>query len=597
MGLPLFSAAVAISTVVVNRRCNQACRFCDRRADSDGAEHSDVAVRAAIERARGDILITGGEPALRPELTSWIALAHRGGRRVILETNGTLFSYPGRAQAVARAGLGEARVALPAGDDVVAAAITRDDPGALERALAGIANLTAAGVEVTVTIPLSDPALPSLARLCERAAAAVRSPGRLRGIVAHVLRGSPLDLPAAARAVVEAAAAAARLPEGGVPFSLDPERALPPCAFAEIAPPARLLDGAIGTRAPVCEECALDGLCPGPAAVIPIAALRPLDGTAARRVAPALGDRARTATLEAVSNFHYFDETRREVLPGLTVRVAYRCNQRCPMCFVDTSLDPVPPRLWQGALDEAAAGGVRYLQISGGEPTLSPHLAAAITRASDGGIGRIELQTNAIRCADRGYTATLARAGLTDALVSLHGASDAIADAVTLAPGTAARTVVGIDALLAEGIAVQLHYVVNAVNFTEAAPFVERVLARWGTRPSLLFSFVAPMDRVPKEAALVPRMSDAAPHLRAALDRCLEAGLRFTGPGSFCGLPLCILDGDPRYYPDRHLVPAGSIASEFVHPAACDGCRERASCRGLRTAYVALHGDGEVHRI
>jgi hypothetical protein len=212
-------------------------------------------------------------------------------------------------------------------------------------------------------------------------------------------------------------------------------------------------------------------------------------------------------------------------------------------------------------------------------------------------VARVELQTNALRCADPAYARALAEAGLTHALVSLHGASDAVADAVTLAPGTAARTAAGVDALLAAGVAVQLHFVVNGVNYGEAPAFVERVLARWGTRPSLLFSFVAPMDRVPKEAWLVPRFADAAPPLRAALDRCRVAGLRFTGPGSFCGLPLCVLDGDARYFPDRHAVPEGSVSSEFVHPPVCDGCRERACCRGVRTAYAALHGTGDLRRL
>lgn len=601
MKLPVVAAtAERVGSVAVNRRCNQGCFFCDVRAGSDGAAFSDTAVREAIARTApsGDVLFTGGEPALRPELCSWIALARRRGARVSLATNGTIFAYRQRAQAVARAGLAEARVALPAGDDDAADAVTRDE-GGLSRALEGIAELSAAGVDVVVTIPLTGAALPSLSRLVARAAATARAPGRLSGFVAHVLRGEPLDLPAAAVAVAAAARAAAALPDGGVPFSFDAQRALPPCAFAAPdlpEPPLRLLDGTRGAPAPPCARCALEGLCPGPSPLVPAEALVPLDGAAARRVAPALGDRARTAVLDAVSAFHYFDEERRAVVPGLTVRLVYRCNQKCPMCFVDTSLDPVSPRLWREAIAEAGARGVRYVQLSGGEPTLAPDLPDAIAEARARGLTRIELQTNAIRCADRRYAFALREAGLTHALVSLHGASSSVADAVTAAPGTADRTALGIDHLLDAGVAVQIHFVVNGLNHHEARPFVERVLLRWGVRPSLLFSFVAPMDRVPKDSWLVPRMADIAPSLASALDRCIEAGLAFTGPGSFCGLPLCILDHQ-RHYPDRHEVPEGSITSEFVRAEACDGCAERQHCRGVRRAYAELHGTGELHRI
>jgi hypothetical protein len=58
-----------------------------------------------------------------------------------------------------------------------------------------------------------------------------------------------------------------------------------------------------------------------------------------------------------------------------------------------------------------------------------------------------------------------------------------------------------------------------------------------------------------------------------------------------------VLDGDPRYYPDRQPVPEGSVTSEFVHPAACDGCSERPFCRGVRAAYADLYGTDEIRRL
>lgn len=592
--------------VIVNRVCNQRCGFCDGRADRDSPEHADAPVREAIARAAatGEATLSGGEPALRAELPAWIALAREAGARVAIETNGTAFAYRARARAVAAAGLAEARVALPAGDDAAADEITRD-PGGLARALDGIAHLTGEGVEVVVTIPLTDRGAPSIARLVERAAAAERAPGRVSRFVAHLLRGAPpLDrarLERFARALAEGARAAAHLPGGRRPFGVARDAAVPPCAFdrgiAAGVPESleRLLDGIQGALAPACRSCALAGPCPGPSPLIDPAALSPLDPAAARRAAPLLGDRPRAVVDDAVSSFHYFDAALDQLAEGATVRLTYGCNQKCPMCFVDTSLGAVPERMWRDGIAEAAARGARYLQLSGGEPTLSPHVASAIALARAGGFARIELQTNALACAEPGFARALAAAGLTHALVSLHGATDAIADRVTLSPGTAARTALGADALLEAGVAVQLHFVVNGMNYPEAPAFVERVHSRWGTRASILFSFVAPMDRVPKEPWLVPRYSDAAPPLRAALDACSARGIAFAGLGSFCGLPLCVLDGDPRYYPDKQPVPAGSVDAEFVHPAACEGCRERPSCRGVRAAYATLHGTAEIH--
>ena len=80
------------------------------------------------------------------------------------------------------------------------------------------------------------------------------------------------------------------------------------------------------------------------------------------------------------------------------VRVGFRCNQDCGFCWQGRDW-PGPPRaVLERWIDEMAAGGVRQLMISGGEPTVYSELLDLVRRARGAGM-QPWLQTNAIRMA------------------------------------------------------------------------------------------------------------------------------------------------------------------------------------------------------
>src|SRR5436190_5790326 len=117
------------------------------------------------------------------------------------------------------------------------------------------------------------------------------------------------------------------------------------------------------------------------------------------------------------------------------IRVGFRCNQDCGFCWQGRDW-PGPPRaVLDGWIDEIAAGGVRRLVISGGEPTVYPELNDLVRHARALGL-RVLLQTNAIRMAKAGFAQDLADAGVDTLLVSYHAANPALSDFLTRAPGT-----------------------------------------------------------------------------------------------------------------------------------------------------------------
>ncbi|OGR90677.1 MAG: hypothetical protein A2V88_10510 [Elusimicrobia bacterium RBG_16_66_12] len=134
--------------------CNADCLFCNVPAESYPypARLSTAEAEWEIDRMAAEgadrLELSGGEPSLRPDLDRLVAHARaRGFSRVELQTNGLALAPRGRAEALRRAGLTHAFVALHSQLPRAHDGLLRM-PGAWRDCVAAIENLIAAGVEV-----------------------------------------------------------------------------------------------------------------------------------------------------------------------------------------------------------------------------------------------------------------------------------------------------------------------------------------------------------------------------------------------------------------------------------------------------------------
>jgi MoaA/NifB/PqqE/SkfB family radical SAM enzyme len=207
----------------------------------------------------------------------------------------------------------------------------------------------------------------------------------------------------------------------------------------------------------------------------------------------------------------------------------------------------------------------------------------------------VALQTNAIRLDDPALVSALVEAGLDEALVSLHGATAKVSDAITEAPGTFARTVKGIDNLHAVGLRILLNFVICEKNYRALVDYMRLVGERW-PRAIVNISFVAAStDVVPRDRDLVPAYSEVLPHLAEALTQAERLGLTIDGFQSMCGIPLCLVpEGMERFFGSLREIPDGFDQGEFVKTDVCRSCALETRCYGIRRGYVELHGPGEL---
>lgn len=594
------------ATVFTNLTCNQRCAFCTFRREKDDVGFT---APARVRRAIGDaaaqgaktLVLSGGEPTLDAGLAGHVRVAREAGfDQVILETNGMVLAYPGRAEALARAGLSTVRVALnatgPASD-----AITEVD-GGFDLTLRGADRAAQAGLALEISTALTSQNLEAAAAL--PAFVAERLPAARRIVLRFVTdadKDSSAD-PEVAAVAVAAMARAAR--EAGVELRFDPRHALPLCLFParrrypelfSMGPPQ--MGHGFG-RVEACARCVASESCPGIQSryleIHGTNGIEPLGDPETRFVRGLGGARRALVEKELTSDSICYTETEAGAQLERIVRINFHCNQDCPFCFVNRDLPAEDPERIRAEIERAGRDGARLLSLSGGEPTLNPHLPDYIRHGAALGL-LVQLQTNAIRCARPGYAGLLREAGLVRAFVSLHAASAEVSDAVTRAPGTFKKTLAGITALVEAGVDVWLNCVITRRNFQELPALVELIHREWGTAPRLNLSYAnASTDLVPVTPEITPRFSEVRPFVQRAVRAARSLGLSCAGLDGECGLPLCFLDPEWIDFERLTELPEPNPAPGFEKPASCDDCRLSSRCVGVRAHYAELHGFAEL---
>lgn len=596
-----------IAPIITNETCDHRCAFCRVRRPVErpsiaGSQSIRARIDAALAAGAEELVLTGGEPTLRRDLPAIIAYAARRGARTILETNAATLDREA-ALHLRAAGLDTARVHLPGwGPDVDR--IT-GDRGGFSRTEAALHELLAVGIRVEANLPICRESAPHLLAIPPAIADTGLDIATLWLVVvtATPATSSPLSCAEATALIARLHAAATAL---GIRSQLSPQVHLPPCLFANPHKVAELYALSPGgrdrpdhRRQPACETCTAADRCPGvPLELLarePDLEVRALpDDRMRRRLSVITGIEAQIER-ELVTN-EIYRRTGGIRQQATTIRVQFRCNQACSFCFVSTHLPAAAEERVSATIVAAAANG-DVVVLSGGEPTLHPKITDFIALARDTGASSIELQTNAVRLASPGFAERLATAGLNLAFVSLHGIVASTSDAITRAPGTFAKTLLGIDALHQTSVALRLNFVACQTNFHELPGYVKMVAERW-PRASICISFVGPStDLVPHSQELIPRYSEVMPAIAQAIALGVALGVEISGFDSMCGIPLCLVPSHLAQFAELATLPENLDRGEFTKSESCRDCALEARCFGLRRRYAALYGDSELRPI
>ena len=160
------------------------------------------------------------------------------------------------------------------------------------------------------------------------------------------------------------------------------------------------------------------------------------------------------------------------------VALTYGCNNACAHCYNEPERFPMvtlPVESWFRVFDKLAHVGIPHIILTGGEPTLHPHLPDLVRYANDLGL-IVGMNTNARLPAHDGApadAAALAAAGLNHVQVTLESCYPEVHDAMVGCPGAFNETVQGIRNAVAAG----LHTITNTTVTRENQDHVLDIVA------------------------------------------------------------------------------------------------------------------------
>ncbi len=274
------------------------------------------------------------------------------------------------------------------------------------------------------------------------------------------------------------------------------------------------------------------------------------------------------------------------------IQVVRICNQTCRFCSNPENGRELPLADAKRLVDDFKERGFDGVIITGGEPTLYPHLAELI-RYTDTRDMPSRLITNGQTTADRPYLLSLVNAGLRHINVSVHSHKPAVQAFISGNRDSLANTVRTLHHLARLPVTVDLNQTVCAHNADHVDETIRWLCERFPHIRHVSWTYLDPyMNRVAENPDVVPRLRDSERAVLAAMRYLQASGRSFRMEK----LPLCYMGEFAHCSTEtRKLVKNEAIAIEFLDERArvdqgmwyygkaltCKTCTLEPICAGL----------------
>jgi MoaA/NifB/PqqE/SkfB family radical SAM enzyme len=294
---------------------------------------------------------------------------------------------------------------------------------------------------------------------------------------------------------------------------------------------------------------------------------------------------------------------------ALSIHLTDVCNSKCTFCIVDSPYikqDTVMRRRVSRFLREHAGQGYEAVSLHGGEPTVRRDFLEILDEIRELGYPTAFLMTNGRKFARTSYARTVVDKGVSLFTVSMHGASAATQDGISLAPGSFDQAVAGIRNLKELGAEIRTNSVVCKDNYAELPEIVELCLDL-GADQVELSALHTSGTAARNFRQVTPRYDEIRPYVLEACDRVLRRGTGLL----LEGFPYCTVPGYERHLVDWSENKFKVLYRSFVmddyedhmddfsrvKDARCGGCVFDRVCGGVYREYAEAFGWDEFHPV
>jgi MoaA/NifB/PqqE/SkfB family radical SAM enzyme len=259
-------------------------------------------------------------------------------------------------------------------------------------------------------------------------------------------------------------------------------------------------------------------------------------------------------------------------------------------------------------LEIAKKRNIEKIVFNGGEPTINPNIIKSVNYAKGLGFKKIAITTNGRMFSYIDFSKKMKQAGLTNAILSIHGHKSELHDYLTRVPGSFNQVFKAINNLKKIGIEVESNTTITKINY-KFLPEIFSFLLEMDVN-IIEAIFVHPGGNALKQfEEIVPSISDAASYVHKALDLVKKKTKKKIYIEAF---PLCLMKGYENYMAESNMPKKRQmIAPDFevkdinfsrkneakIKAPQCDKCIGNDKCEGVWYHYGKIKGFTELKAI
>ncbi len=222
------------------------------------------------------------------------------------------------------------------------------------------------------------------------------------------------------------------------------------------------------------------------------------------------------------------------------IQVTRQCNQECRFCSNPPNKNTLSFAQGKKLIDLYIKEGFAGVILTGGEPTLSPHLEGLIRYAAKRKIS-CRIITNGQKISDFGYLSNLKKAGLRHLHLSFYSYKEKIQAFLTRKDDSLKNIILAFDNLSKiGGLTTDMNITINHYNADHLLENVRWVVGNFGFVRHFVWNNLDPvMNRARENPDTIPRLSEFELSLRQALNYLEKNNKTFRTER----IPLCYLSG------------------------------------------------------
>ncbi|QOV19213.1 radical SAM protein [Blautia liquoris] len=293
-------------------------------------------------------------------------------------------------------------------------------------------------------------------------------------------------------------------------------------------------------------------------------------------------------------------------MKNLSVHLTDTCNNSCIFCVVGSHVgtpEKVNRKLVYEFLKENKDGGFEFVNLHGGEPTLLEEFPDIIRMIKELGYPNISVQTNGRLLSNMEFAKQTINDGVNLCVISLHGHTKELQDYFADVENSFDEAVRGIKNVISLGCKVRTNICVCKQNYTQLADIVKYSMSL-GVSHINISNLHTAGNCLKNFELVVPKLSEAIPYVKVAVDACVEAGVKVT----LEGYPMCVLGDYSKYLIDWEENQFKMLYKSFVFKnyntfmennakmkgEVCKECAKRNLCGGVYKEYAGAYGFVEL---